>query len=161
MLMIEPRPRAHIAGPNSWHGSRTPPTRLRSKFARQSSSAMDSTPRSAVTVTFGSLPPAAFTSTVGAPSAAAMASCAAWTEARSMASTLKNCAVPPASRMVCTRASPRSALRPRTATFAPACARPSASAPPRTPVAPMTTATSPVRSKRLMAWRRQRRPGPR
>src|SRR5688572_25045697 len=48
-----------------------------------------------------------------------------------------------------THALPRSWLRPRTATLAPAAARPSASAPPSTPVAPMTTATSPVRSKRF------------
>lgn len=52
-----------------------------------------------------------------------------------------------------TRASPRSALRPSTATFAPAAARPSANAPPNTPVAPMTTATSPLRSKRFIKQR--------
>src|SRR5687767_10491458 len=47
--------------------------------------------------------------------------------------------------MAFTRARPRSSLRPRTATLAPASPRPSAIAPPNTPVAPMTTATSPVR----------------
>ena len=56
-------------------------------------------------------------------------------------------AVPPAAPITFTRSSPRSLLRPSTATLAPAAARPSASAPPSTPVAPMTTATSFEREK--------------
>ena len=67
MLMIEPLLRATIAAPNSWHGSKTPPTRLRSKFARQSAREIFSKGRSAVTVTFESFPPAAFTRMRRAP----------------------------------------------------------------------------------------------
>src|SRR5882724_10013655 len=52
--------------------------------------------------------------------------------------------------MLRARASPRSSLRPTTATFAPASARPSARAPPSTPVPPITTATSPERSNRFI-----------
>src|SRR5208283_3145690 len=67
-----------------------------------------------------------------------------------MASAETNAAVPPDFLMAPTRASPRSALRPTTATLAPAAASPSAIAPPSTPVAPITTATSLVRSKRFV-----------
>jgi len=62
----------------------------------------------------------------------------------------KNCPLPPSSRMRLTQASPRSALRPSTATFARAWPKPSAMAPPKAPVAPMTTATSPVRSNKFI-----------
>src|SRR5690606_18865829 len=55
-------------------------------------------------------------------------------------------AVPPSARITATLAWPRSAFRPTTATRAPAAASPCARAPPSTPVAPITTATSPVRS---------------
>jgi len=57
---------------------------------------------------------------------------------------------PPWLESFLTRAWPRSSLRPSTAIFAPAWARPSARAPPKAPVAPITTATSPERSKRSM-----------
>ena len=42
MFMMLPFPRAAIAGPNSRHGNKIPPTRFRSKFARQASSDMAS-----------------------------------------------------------------------------------------------------------------------
>src|SRR5207249_11262565 len=64
-----------------------------------------------------------------------------------------NAAVPPCFLMDAARASPRSALRPMTATFAPAAARPSAIAPPSAPLAPMMTAISFVRSKRFISNR--------
>ena len=104
ILMIEPRPRWHIAGPNSWLGSSTPPTTFMSKFACQSSMVIASMGRSGVTVTFGSLPPAAFTRIAGAPSTAATASCASCRLALSIASAAKNSAVPPAARIAFTRA---------------------------------------------------------
>src|SRR6185437_4627852 len=53
--------------------------------------------------------------------------------------------------MALTRAWPRSSLRPRTATFAPASPKPSANAPPSAPVAPITTATSPDISNRFIS----------
>ena len=46
-----------------------------------------------------------------------------------------------------TRSLPRSALRPATTTVAPAWAKPLQSAPPSTPVPPMTTATWPSKPK--------------
>src|SRR2546428_3294201 len=49
------RSRWTMAGPNSWQGNRTPPTRFRSKFVRQSSRATCSKLRSEPRVTFGSL----------------------------------------------------------------------------------------------------------
>src|SRR4030095_5886872 len=64
-------------------------------------------------------------------------------------SALTNLASPPLLRIVSARASPRSMFRPRTATEAPAAARPAAIAPPRAPEPPTTTATSLLRSKRL------------
>ena len=68
MLMMLPWPRLTIAGPNSWQGNNTPPTKFRSKLARQSSKATCSKRRSGPRVTLGSFPPAAFTRIVGAPS---------------------------------------------------------------------------------------------
>src|SRR5688572_31031496 len=162
MLMIEPRPFAHMAGPNSWQGTRTPPTRFKSKFATQSSTAICSIDRSGVTVTFGSFPPAALRRIVGTPKTFRSSSCAVFKLSRFETSAEKNCAAPPLLRISATRASPRSALRPRIATRAPAFARPSAIAPPSTPVAPITTATSFERSNNCIArlaglrWRRLR-----
>lgn len=72
MLMMLPWPRSHMAGPNSWQGNTTPPTRFKLKFARQSSAPIASKGWSAVTVTFASLPPAAFNRMVGAPNAVAI-----------------------------------------------------------------------------------------
>src|SRR5262249_46450170 len=68
ILIILPLPRATMAGPNSWHGRNTPPTRFKSKFACQASSGIFSNGLSAVAVTLGSLPPAAFTRIVTGPS---------------------------------------------------------------------------------------------
>ena len=149
MLMMLPLPRPHIAGPNSWHGSRKPPTRLRSNTLAQPGSGIFSNGISGVTTASGWLPPAALSSTVGAPSAWPTAS---WHDLRlagSIASQAKNCASPPASAISCTRASPRSALRPATATLAPALAIANAQAPPNAPVAPITTATSPLKSNKF------------
>ena len=149
--MTLPLPRAAMGGPNSWQGSNAPPTRFRSKLARQSSAAIFSNGRSDVTVTFASFPPAAFTSTVAWPKAASSSRRAADKLAASVASAVKNRPLPPAAVIRPAQASPRSRLRPSTATDAPAAASPSASAPPNTPVAPITTATSPDRSNRLLA----------
>src|SRR6266568_4888351 len=151
MLIILPLPRAIIAGPNSWHGSSTPPTKFKSKLAFQSVSAICSNGLSGLTVTLGSVPPAALTRMVGAPRDFSRATWAACRLSCCTASASKNSATPPLARIFLARARPRSALRPSTATLAPLSPRPSANAPPNTPVAPITTATSPLRSKRFMA----------
>ena len=146
-----PLPRSHMAGPNSWHGKRNPPTRFRSKTLAQAGCGIFSKGISGVTVASGSFPPAAFSKTVGEPSSEATASWHVLRLSGSIASQAKNWAAPPASAISFTRVSPRSALRPTTAIFAPASARAIAQAPPRAPVAPITTATSSESSNILMS----------
>ena len=103
-------------------------------------------------MTFGSFPPAAFTRMVGAPSDFSICWLAARRLSRAIASAEKKEASPPACLICLTLVAPLSALRPATATRAPAWANPSAIAPPRTPVAPITTATSPVKSNRFVSF---------
>src|ERR1700749_4346068 len=53
VLIMLPLPRATIAGPNSWHGKNTPPTRFKSKLACHASNGIFSNGLSGVAVTFG------------------------------------------------------------------------------------------------------------
>ena len=149
--MMLPFPLAIMAGPNSWQGRKTPPTRFMSKLSRQSSRAMASKGSSAVTVAPGVFPPAALTSTVTAPNLPRTAWWATRRLAGLVASQSAKKASPPAASMASTRCRPRFSLRPNTATLAPAAASPSAMAPPRAPVAPITAATSSLRSNKFIS----------
>src|SRR5687767_5860804 len=134
-----------IASPNTWLGS-TVPRRLRSKTSLNASSGSPKKEASSPTVAAGTLPPAALTRTSTRPqrsstASRAISSCSLFRTSAGRA----NPSLPRFSTSAAT-SSARSLRRPSTPTRAPAPARPLAITLPRTPVAPVTTATLPDRS---------------
>src|SRR5918992_440562 len=136
-----------MASPNTWLGS-TVPRRLRSNTSRSGPSGNPKNVASSATVASGTLPPAALTRTSTRPQRSSTApqadsSCSLFRTSAGRAN-----ASPPRLSTSEATSSARSLRRPSTPTRAPAPAKPLASAPPRTPVAPVTTATLPDKSNR-------------
>ena len=151
--MMLPFFRFNMPAPKIWQGRSAPPTRFRSKFSFQAERARVVIGFSGVTTAAGWFPPAAFTRTVTGPSSFSTFCSACSRAFGSKASTDKKMAFPCLESSLAL-ASPLSLFLPKTATLAPASANPSAIAPPRPPVPPMTTATSPVRSNRGVVFMR-------